>query len=145
MELETYECRVHFGDTDAAGVVYFANVLRFCHEAYENLLQQLGVDLRQFFSGSGLIVPITDAQIRFLKPLYCGDRLRIIVTPEAVDGSRFQLGYRVLSSEADCVAVAQTHHVCLALPERHKAPLPPPLADWLTSEMRTPPARGFPV
>ena len=30
-----YYYTVRFQDTDAAGVVYFANVLRICHEAYE--------------------------------------------------------------------------------------------------------------
>jgi len=133
--LEPYERRVHFADTDAAGVVYFANVLRFCHEAYEDLLQQLGLNLQQFFSGHHIIVPITEAQVRFLAPLYCGDRVRIIVTPAAVEGSRFQLSYRLLRLEGgDRVAMAHTHHVCLAMPERHKAPLPPPLAEWLRAE-----------
>ncbi len=130
----TYERPIYFSDTDAAGVVYFANLLRFCHEAYEDLLCHLGVDLRQFFSGRGLILPITEVQARFLAPLHCGDRLRIIVTPEAFETSRFQLGYRLLRVErGDRVAVAQTHHVCLTVPERQRSPVPSPLADWLSS------------
>lgn len=134
MPLKPYERVVHFGDTDAAGVVYFANVLRFCHEAYENVLHQLGLDLRQFFRGQGLIVPITEAQVRFYQPLYCGDHLRIIVTPKAVGDSCFQLAYQLLRPEAECVAVAHTRHVCLQEPERHRAALPEPLAHWLTVE-----------
>ena len=38
----TYERTIHFADTDAAGVVFFANYLRLCHEAYEEALAAAG-------------------------------------------------------------------------------------------------------
>ncbi|URR34334.1 acyl-CoA thioesterase [Thermosynechococcus sp. HN-54] len=128
-----YERMVHFADTDAAGVVYFANLLRFCHEAYEDALAQLGVDLRQFFSNSGLIVPITEAQVRFLKPLYCGDRLRVTITPQELDTSRFQLTYTLYNTKGERVAVAYTQHICLQLPERQRVAIPKLLHTWLKS------------
>ncbi|WP_298616456.1 thioesterase family protein [uncultured Thermosynechococcus sp.] len=131
--LHDYERTVHFADTDAAGVVYFANLLRFCHEAYEDALAQLGVDLRQFFSSKGLIVPITEAQVRFLKPLYCGDRLRVTIDPQRLDSSRFQLTYTLYDAEGSRVAIAHTQHICLQLPERQRVAIPKPLSRWLKS------------
>ena len=47
-----YDRKIHFADTDSAGVVYFARLLSICHEAYEHYLENLGVDLRSFFSKS---------------------------------------------------------------------------------------------
>ncbi|MDR7897934.1 thioesterase family protein [Thermosynechococcus sp. JY1334] len=131
--LRDYERTVHFADTDAAGVVYFANLLRFCHEAYEDVLAQLGVDLRQFFSNNGLIVPITEAQVRFLKPLYCGDRLRVTIDPQRLDHSRFQLTYTLYNAGGDRVAIAQTQHICLQ--ERQRVAIPEPLSRWLKSAL----------
>ncbi|WP_297040076.1 thioesterase family protein [Thermosynechococcus sp. OHK43] len=131
--LRDYQRTVHFADTDAAGVVYFANLLRFCHEAYEDALAQLGVDLRQFFSNSGLIVPITEAQMRFLKPLYCGDRLRVTIDPQRLDSSRFQLAYTLYNGAGDRVAIAQTQHICLQLPQRQRVAIPDPVRTWLKS------------
>lgn len=129
--LRDYERTVHFADTDAAGVVYFANLLRFCHEAYEEALAQLGVDLRQFFSNAGLMVPITEAQVRFLQPLYCGDRLRVTIDPQRLDSSRFQLTYTLYNATGDRVAIAHTQHICLQ--ERQRVPIPEPLSRWLKS------------
>ncbi|AXY68133.1 acyl-CoA thioesterase [Thermosynechococcus sichuanensis E542] len=129
--LRDYERTVHFADTDAAGVVYFAHLLRFCHEAYEEALAQLGVDLRQFFSNAGLMVPITEAQVRFLQPLYCGDRLRVTIDPQRLDSSRFQLTYTLYNARGDRVAIAHTQHICLQ--EQQRVPIPEPLSRWVKS------------
>ena len=45
-----YTRSIRFHETDAAGVVYFANVLVLCHEAYEASLAAAGIDLGEFFS-----------------------------------------------------------------------------------------------
>ncbi|MFS8118916.1 MAG: acyl-CoA thioesterase, partial [Microcoleus sp.] len=42
----SYTRTVRFQDTDAAGVVYFANVLAMCHEAYEASLAASGINLK---------------------------------------------------------------------------------------------------
>ncbi len=49
---------IHFGDTDAAGVVYFARYLEFCHEAYEEALAHAGIELAKFFADTGTIIPV---------------------------------------------------------------------------------------
>lgn len=70
-----YLRQVRLSDTDAAGVVYFANGLEICHEAYEAFLTAAGVDLRSFFSGQTVAVPIVRAELDFRRPLYVGDSL----------------------------------------------------------------------
>ena len=40
---------IRFQETDAAGVVYFANLLALCHEAYEASLAHAGIALKPFF------------------------------------------------------------------------------------------------
>ena len=44
-----YYRTVHFSDTDAAGVIYFASLLSVCHEAYENSLKSSRIDLKNLF------------------------------------------------------------------------------------------------
>lgn len=44
-----YSRKIHFADTDSAGVVYFSNLLSICHEAYEEVLLSLGINLSNFF------------------------------------------------------------------------------------------------
>ena len=73
----TYTRTVRFKDTDAAGVVYFANVLAMCHEACEESLASSGINLKVFFSNSSVTIPIVHASVDFLRPMFCGDQLLI--------------------------------------------------------------------
>jgi 1,4-dihydroxy-2-naphthoyl-CoA hydrolase len=63
----TYLRTVHFQDTDAAGVVYFANVLAMCHEAYEASLAASGINLKAFFSNPEVAFPIIHASVDFYR------------------------------------------------------------------------------
>jgi 1,4-dihydroxy-2-naphthoyl-CoA hydrolase len=54
----SYERIIHFPDTDAAGVVFFANYLSICHEAYEEALADAGLPVRTFFSDQGVMTII---------------------------------------------------------------------------------------
>ena len=82
----TYTRTVRFQDTDAAGVVYFANVLAMCHEAYEASLAASGINLKAFFSNPEVAFPIIHASVDFYRPMFAGDRLMIHLTPKQVTG-----------------------------------------------------------
>lgn len=128
-----YPRTVYFRDTDAAGVVYFANVLAMCHEAYEASLAESGIDLRTFFRAGDSIVPIVHAEVDFLRPMVCGDRLSIHLTPHALSTSEFEIHYTVFLAAAPekPVSKASTRHVCIAVPQRTRQGLFPALAHWL--------------
>ncbi|AZB73120.1 acyl-CoA thioesterase [Synechococcus elongatus] len=124
---------VRFADTDAAGVVYFAQLLSICHEAYEAAIADLGFDVRSFFSDRGtLILPIVHAGIDYRRPVHCGDRLTIDLQATALSSDRFQIDYQV-SCEGQAVAQAQTVHRCLTSQTRKRSPLPDRLQTWLQS------------
>lgn len=66
----SYDRYLHFRETDAAGVLYFSEVLNLCHEAYEASLRTVGLDLKLFFRGTETtIVPIVHAAVDFSAPL----------------------------------------------------------------------------
>ena len=50
--------RVRFGDTDAAGVVNFAQLLRWCHEGYEESLERFGVAAAEVFPTPGSLLEV---------------------------------------------------------------------------------------
>lgn len=122
---------IRFGETDAAGVVYFAQLLSICHEAYEAAIAELGFDLRSFFSDRGaVILPIVHAEIDYQRPVYCGDRLEIELQATALSSDRFRVDYRLTHAEQP-VATAQTVHLCLDRQTRQRSPLPDRLQGWL--------------
>jgi 1,4-dihydroxy-2-naphthoyl-CoA hydrolase len=128
-----YQRTVRFSDTDAAGVVYFANVLAICHEAYEASLAAVGIDLRVFFSGVEVAFPIAHASVDFFRPLVCGDRLEIHLTPKLLQDSEFEIAYAVFweGKLERSVSHAWTRHVCIDPATRKRQTLPTTISQWL--------------
>lgn len=133
----TYERTIYLKDTDAAGVVYFASLMSICHEAYEVSLEAAGVSLRAFLDNPEMAIPLVHAEIDFFRPLFCGDRIQIILAPQILDDNSFEVTYQInkLSNgnEAQIVAKAQTRHVSINPNLRRKIVLPQEIIDWLES------------
>ena len=129
-----YQRTINIRDTDAAGVVYFANGLSFCHEAYEASLAASGINLQSFFKGETIAVPITHASIDFFKPMFCGDRIAITLTTEILGSTEFQINYQLFFGEGDkAIAKAITKHTCIDVASRKRCNLSPTLLEWLES------------
>lgn len=128
-----YRRTIHFPDTDAAGVVFFANYLSICHEAYEEALGAAGLDLRRFFADTGTVVPIAKCEAEYLRPLVCGDSVQVSVLPEWVSENTFVVRYEMtlLSAFEKTAARLRTEHVCLASRTRERQAFPPKLATWI--------------
>jgi 1,4-dihydroxy-2-naphthoyl-CoA hydrolase len=121
---------IRFSDTDAAGVVYFAQILSICHEAYEASLQAMGIDVRAFFSRGAIAVPITHTTADFRRPLMCGDAIAVQLTPTQTGDDSFEIQYQVLKA-GKTAAIATTRHVCIDTATRQRHPLTPELTQWL--------------
>ncbi|MEG3939213.1 MULTISPECIES: acyl-CoA thioesterase [unclassified Microcoleus] len=129
----TYNRTVRFQDTDAAGVVYFANVLAMCHEAYEESLAASGINLKAFFSNREAALPVIHATVDFYRPMFAGDRLIIQLTPKQIAGDEFEIAYQVFSGEVagKSAAKALTKHVCIDAVTRTRKQLYEDLIQWL--------------
>jgi 1,4-dihydroxy-2-naphthoyl-CoA hydrolase len=130
----TYHRTIHFKDTDAAGVVYFSNALNICHEAYESLLETLTIDLKSYFSGKTLAVPIVHAEIDFTRPMHCGDQIYVALSGTMQLESTFILKYEIFHNDLDSdkpIAVATTRHVAIDPLTRKRSALPSELLQWL--------------
>lgn len=135
-------CRtVRFGETDAAGVMHFHHLLRWCHEAYEESLERFGIPAGQVFprpawgESTGelppaVALPIVHCSADFLRPLMVGDPLAIALSPERMDPGCFVVGYR-FESAGELVARGLTRHLAITIAERRRCPLPVPIARWL--------------
>ena len=129
----TYSRTAHFSDTDAAGVVFFANYLAICHEAYEEALSASGIDLKSFFAANQVVVPIAKSEAEYLRPIACGDKLSVSVRPTALSENVYEIRYEItkLGTSAKCAARVRTEHVCIDATSRARRPFPGPLADWV--------------
>lgn len=133
----TYPRTVRFHDTDAAGVVYFANVLSMCHESYEASLAAAGIDLKTFFQGE-VALPIVHAEIDYAQPMFCGEAYLISVTPLLLSPDKFENRYQIrpaslepAQAEPAIIAQAVTLHLCINAKTRKRRALPSDVRHWL--------------
>lgn len=131
----SYARTIRFADTDAAGIVYFARYLSICHEAYEEALAVTGINLATFFTDTGLVIPIAKSEASYLRPLACGEKIRVDVTPARFSDNSFALDFIVWKIDASGAAkrasVARTEHVCISSKTRERQSLPLALAAWV--------------
>lgn len=128
-----YSYRVQLRDTDAAGVVYFANLLAICHGAYESSLAETGIDLQALVNNSVVALPIVHASIDFQRPIYCGDRLQINLTPTINSASEFRISYQICLAADQVAGRAITKHVSIDPTTRKRSNLPPLIMDWIAA------------
>ncbi len=69
--------RVYWEDTDAGGVVYYANYLKFCERARSEWLRSLGVDQQRLAQTEGLMFVVSTAEVRYLSPARLDDALLV--------------------------------------------------------------------
>lgn len=129
----TYTRTIRFGDTDAAGVVYFANVLNICHEAYEEALIKYNCELRTFFRNDSTAIPIIHAEVDFFHPMYCGDRLFVNLTSELINDKTFLIQYEIVKDSSQ-YAQAQTKHICINPLTRKTKSLSQDVLKWIKAE-----------
>jgi len=128
-----YHRSIHFADTDAAGVVFFANYLAICHEAYEEALGAAGIDLRTFFAATGVVVPIARSTAEYLRPLHPGDKVRVDLTVDPLTENSYAVRFELvrLGEREKVAGRIRTEHVCIRSQSRERVALPPALAAWV--------------
>ena len=128
-----YHRTIHFADTDAAGVVFFANYLAICHEAYEEALGTAGLDLKTFFADHGIVVPIARSSAEYLRPLHPGDKVRVDLTVAALSENSYAVSFALvrLGEREKVAGRVRTEHVCIKTPSRERFALPAALAAWV--------------
>ena len=129
----SYSRTIHFADTDAAGVVFFANYLSICHEAYEEALAAAGIDIAKFFADHGLIIPIARSTADYLRPMVCGEKIRVTIAPVTLTENSFALDSTLtkLGPPEKAAARIRTEHVCISSKTRERLAFPPALAAWI--------------
>ena len=130
MSFFVYNRTVKLADTDAAGVVYFASILTFCHDTYEEMLAASGIALRSWVEEETAIFPIVHSSLDCLGPMVWGDRLTIRARVLQLRDRSFEMGYEVAAESTPeiLLAMATTRHVCLDPRSRQKRVLPEAIA-----------------
>ncbi|KQW38062.1 tol-pal system-associated acyl-CoA thioesterase [Rhizobacter sp. Root404] len=84
-----FQLRVYWEDTDAGGVVFYANYLKFFERARTEWLRSLGHQQEAMRAATGVVFIVTDTTVRYLRPARLDDL--IAVTVEVRHAGRAQM------------------------------------------------------
>lgn len=87
----THRCRVYYEDTDAGGIVYYVNYLKFMERARTECLRYLGFS-QSTLAGEGLLFVVHSAEARYRAPAKLDDEL--LVSAEVIELNRASLRFR---------------------------------------------------
>ena len=73
-----FALRVYFEDTDTAGIVYYANYLRFMERARSDMLRAVGIDQRAALESGEGVYAVAEAHIKYRAPAKLDDELVIV-------------------------------------------------------------------
>jgi acyl-CoA thioester hydrolase len=104
-----FAIRVYFEDTDLAGMVYYANYLRFMERARSDMLRLLGVDQRAALEGGEGVYAVAEVTIKYRAPARLGDDLLVVTDLKAVRAASVLIHQRVMRGDeilADAMVTA---------------------------------------
>jgi len=99
--------RVYYEDTDAGGVVYYANYLKFMERARTEWLRELGFEQDALRDEEGIIFAVRAVEVEYLKPAHFNDLLNVSVRT-------LRAGKASVTLTQAVVRDGQTDPLCLA-------------------------------
>jgi acyl-CoA thioester hydrolase len=116
------EVRVYYEDTDAAGIVYYANYLRFLERGRTELLRTLGHDQNALMQ-DGIAFAVRSATMEFLKPARLDDVLEVETTVAAVGHAQVSFAQRILR-DTELLLDAKIRVACIDPARGRPIPMP---------------------
>ncbi len=108
-----YRFNVGMSSVDAAGVMFFPELLRHAHDAYEAFMKSLGHDLPSVLARGQHLLPIRHAEADYRHPMGLGTELFVRVGVSRIGRTSFTIVCRFIDGNEKLCADANTVHVCI--------------------------------
>lgn len=108
-----FACRVYYEDTDLAGIVYYANYLKFIERARSTLVREAGVDQTALKKVHGLVFAVREVQATYLRPARLDDELTVVTELKQSGRARIVFAQDVHRGE-EVLFTSEITVVCLA-------------------------------
>jgi acyl-CoA thioester hydrolase len=122
--------RVYYEDTDAGGVVYYANYLKYFERCRTEFLRSLGIDQTALARERALQFVVSDLQARYLRSARLDDRLLVDATPISMSRCSVRFLQHVWRGSEELTRATVTV-VCIDILRQLPCRLPPSLVSRL--------------
>ena len=126
--------RVYYEDTDAGGVVYYANYLKFMERARSELLRHLGFEQDRLQQEQGILFAVHSASIRYKKPARFNDELNVVTSIPALGKASLTFLQKVYNNDQVLLVQADITIACLNAEKFIPQAIPAVILDTLTQE-----------
>jgi acyl-CoA thioester hydrolase len=122
----TWPVRVYWEDTDAGGVVYYANYLKFMERARTEWLRALGIEQGPLQAQLGVLLVVTGVEVSYRRPAKYGDLLQ--VTCKIIERGKASVGFeqQIYRGQvgSELIVQAKTKVACIDAQQFKPRPLP---------------------
>ena len=109
----SWQVRVYYEDSDAAGVVYHSKYLNFMERARTEWLRQVGYAQTNLADEEGIVFVVSDLNIKYLKPSYFDELLDVNSRVIGVDGAKLKFEQSIVNSSNELICQANVNIVCV--------------------------------
>jgi acyl-CoA thioester hydrolase len=122
--------RIYWEDTDAGGVVYYANYLKFMERCRTDWLRALGVDQLRLRNERQLQFVVVNVAVDFLRPAVLNDEILVTAELERLGGATIAFKQRILRADVQLID-ANVRVACLDSGTLKARPIPKDLfVEW---------------
>ena len=104
--------RVYWEDTDAGGIVYYANYLKFMERGRSEMVRAAGIDQTRLLADDGVLFAVKRCLIDYLRPAKLGDDLEVATMVKRIGAASLNLDQAVLR-HGDLLVTAEIRLACL--------------------------------
>jgi acyl-CoA thioester hydrolase len=122
--------RVYYEDTDAAGVVFYANYLNFMERARTEWLRSLGFEQTTLFHDHNVVFVVRSLAVEFARPALFNDALEVTVEPLGAHGGVIEIAQKVRRGAQELVTAA-VKIACVNTQSFKPVRIPPPILEKL--------------
>ncbi len=133
-----YAVRIYYEDSDAGGVVYHANYLRYAERARTEAMREAGIPHAEMVRQHGLMFVVRRVEVEYLRPARVDDQLVVTTEPLTIGGASVLLSQRVVRG-TEMLAELELRLACVAVADGRAARLP---NRWRRALERLVPAGG---
>lgn len=126
------QVRIYYEDTDAGGVVYYANYLKYLERGRSELLRVLGYEQRALAQDNGIAFAVRSLAVEYLKPAKLDDLVDVHTAIEGVGRAQVTFAQSIQRG-ADLLLTARVRVACLDLVRGRATALPAALRERITT------------
>lgn len=123
--------RVYYEDTDAGGVVYYANYLKFAERARTDMLRSLNIRQSELMHEEGIAFVVRHVEADLRKPARLDDLITIETHVDSIAGASLTM-HQHITLEGESLVHVKVKVACVALPAMKAVRLPASLKNTLS-------------